>query len=462
LIYSVNKLILGKIRLGVLPTLKLKIIITRFFNKFSRPITYFTIIVIPIFIYFTASIVNPGDKPKYINESSDSSPFVHYSIRQFSDNKSVKDYLARLKKYNYKPKNAGVYMASLNDSIIFCDHNSDVYFNPASIIKILTSIYAVKKWGGDFQFTTELGISFKEGLKGNARKVFLHTDGDPLLKTRDLQMAFNQLKKYGINSISDTLLINPLIKVNYLHSKADTKYIINKLLRRSGIKMRGKIIIKNFDHFSGKVIGTRKSPRLKDILQQQNYHSINSIAERMGDAFGGPDSLTNYFSKISGLGKNQFAIKSCSGLGENRLTPKNIFTILQDLVITMKQASIPMEKILPANGVDGSTIANRLRQMRFRGKLLAKTGTLITTDEGVSSIAGYINTTKHGLVPFSIMNINGEVSFFIKEQNRFLENSIESIGFDLLSFSRPRLNKSWIYSAREWTYSRRDTILVKE
>ena len=250
MINSVNKSILGKIRLGVLPTLKLKIIRIGFFNKFSKPITYFTIIAIPVFIYFTSDFVNPEDKPKDINESSGSSPFIHYSIRQFSDNRTITDYLARLKRYNYKPKNAGVYIASLNDSIIFCDHNSDEYFNPASIIKILTSIYAIKKWGGNFQFTTKLGISIKKGLKGNARIVFLHTDGDPLLRTRDLQMAFNQLKNYGINYISDTLLINPLIKVNYLNSNADTKYIINKLLPlfiRNRLQILRNIYIFKFD-----------------------------------------------------------------------------------------------------------------------------------------------------------------------------------------------------------------------
>ena len=60
------------------------------------------------------------------------------------------------------------------------------------------------------------------------------------------------------------------------------------------------------------------------------------------------------------------------------------------------------------------------------------------------------------------MNINGEVSFFIKEQNRFLGNAIESIGFDLLTFSRPQLNKSWIYSAREWNSTLKDTLIIKE
>jgi D-alanyl-D-alanine carboxypeptidase/D-alanyl-D-alanine-endopeptidase (penicillin-binding protein 4) len=372
------------------------------------------------------------------------------SIREMADNTAVKKYISSLKRYNYSEENIGLYFATANDSIIFAELNSEKPFNPASLIKLLTTLYALETWSQEYVFHTYIGISDTvDSLPSVISYAFIYGEGDPLLHKRDIQMAFNRLRKSGIRKIADSLIINPMIMMNYNHTKRDTKYLLNKLIRRAGIRFTGKIVYRN-EMPPGKIVATRKSPELIEILRQLNAHSINPIADRLGLVFGGPGTLENYFARLSGKDTSAFVIASCSGLGQNRLSPRDISIILRALKIKAEKSGIPLTKILPLNGIDGSSVANRLREMRFRRTFLAKSGTLIMTDSGVSALAGYIRTQNYGLVLFALMNMDGEVSFFRKRQDTFLRNLLANPIIYPVPFPRENVPRTWIYSARKW------------
>lgn len=380
----------------------------------------------------------------------------YFSLRYFTGRKHLNSYVATLKKYMLSEKNAGIYVADLGGDVIFSKLNSDKFFNPASIIKFMTTSMALNKWGPDFNFTSSVLIEKSQTKQSSIKKVYIDSDGDPLLRSRDLQMAFNQIRSAGIKRITNALIINPLVKVNAIHNDRDTKYILNKLMRRAGLRFQGKIIIKNFNPDSLTVLVQRKSPDLIKILYEMNAHSINPLAERLGEALGGPSALENYLLSLTAYDSASFEIASCSGLGENRFTPRQVVEILSKIKFRLDSLDIPIQMILPSMGLDGSTLGNRLREMKYRGTIVAKTGTLIATDDGVSSLAGFINTLDYGILPFCIMNKNGEVSFFIKQQNYFLRLFLNELNSNLEKFEQINPRKYWIYAAKKWEKPKQD------
>ena len=79
----------------------------------------------------------------------------------------------------------------MDGSKVFADLNSNVAFNPASVIKIGTSFAALSKFGADRQFETAVyadGALNKKvrSLKGD---LILMSDGDPNLNTPDIEIA---------------------------------------------------------------------------------------------------------------------------------------------------------------------------------------------------------------------------------------------------------------------------------
>jgi D-alanyl-D-alanine carboxypeptidase/D-alanyl-D-alanine-endopeptidase (penicillin-binding protein 4) len=65
-------------------------------------------------------------------------------------------YLTRLALKGFSPEAQGLFIESMDGSTIYADHQSDVAFNPASVIKLATSLTALQKFGPDFHFETSI------------------------------------------------------------------------------------------------------------------------------------------------------------------------------------------------------------------------------------------------------------------------------------------------------------------
>src|SRR5678816_235161 len=63
-------------------------------------------------------------------------------------------YLTQLALKGFRLESQGLLIESLDGSTIYADHQSDVAFNPASVIKVATSYTALQKFGPDFHFET--------------------------------------------------------------------------------------------------------------------------------------------------------------------------------------------------------------------------------------------------------------------------------------------------------------------
>jgi len=188
----------------------------------------------------------------------------------------------------------------------------------------------------------------------------------------------------------------------------------------------------------GTVHGTRLashiSESLRDILFYQNAHSSNPIAERTGEAVGGPKAVESFLVKDVGIPQTDISISHCSGLDFNRITPRATIQLFREFVFWLNLSNLQPQDVLPVAGVDAGTLQRRFVGEEFRGAIIGKTGTLPGTDGGVSTLAGIAYTRDRGPVLFAIFNTKGAVATYRRLQDTFLK------GFILESGGMPETN----------------------
>jgi D-alanyl-D-alanine carboxypeptidase/D-alanyl-D-alanine-endopeptidase (penicillin-binding protein 4) len=180
---------------------------------------------------------------------------------------------------------------------------------------------------------------------------------------------------------------------------------------------------------------------LRDILFYQNAHSVNPIADRLGEAVGGPKGVEQFLIKDLGIARNDITISRCSGLEYNRITARATVMMFRELVFWLNLNNMQPQDVLPVAGVDAGTLQRRFTGEEYRGAVIGKTGTLPGTDGGVSTLAGIIYTRDFGPVLFAIFNTKGSVSTYRRLQDDFLKGFIaESGGVPDVNVSLHRLN----------------------
>jgi D-alanyl-D-alanine carboxypeptidase/D-alanyl-D-alanine-endopeptidase (penicillin-binding protein 4) len=100
-------------------------------------------------------------------------------------------------------------------------------------------------------------------------------------------------------------------------------------------------------------------------------------------------------------GVSPVLIQTASGLGENRLSPRQIVAMLRGFRTAAAELGVGIEHLLPVAGCDPGTVHAsfpRLSAPPFATALVAKTGTLTSTDGGITVLAGFLNTAQGEVV----------------------------------------------------------------
>ena len=72
---------------------------------------------------------------------------------------------------------------------------------------------------------------------------------------------------------------------------------------------------------------------------------------------------------------------------------------------------------MPVAGIDPGTLEDRFNGLTWRGSVIAKTGTLVRTDGGASSLVGQMRAANGEVLLFVIMNQRGSVWRFRENQD---------------------------------------------
>jgi D-alanyl-D-alanine carboxypeptidase/D-alanyl-D-alanine-endopeptidase (penicillin-binding protein 4) len=313
----------------------------------------------------------------------------------------------------------------MDGQFILASHEADQNFNPASVIKIATSMAALERFGPDHRFETAFYVDGPVSggvLEGD---LILVSEGDPVLDTNDLVRLAREVIRSGIQRVEGRLVVTGPFTVGNLHDRRQVRDYLIRTLRRAGLRVPDEV---SSGPVAGEQIALRRSEPLRDIVFYQNAHSVNETADRLGEAVGGPRAVEEYLIRKIGLADEDIRVARASGLRSNRITARGTVQLLKRLVEWVEAHDMEPEDILPVAGVDAGTLRLRLNRRSEQGAVVAKTGTLVSTDGGVSALAGILYTEEYGPVLFAILNARGPVLEYRRFQDQFVRDMLEEYG----------------------------------
>ncbi|BDA39570.1 D-alanyl-D-alanine carboxypeptidase [Candidatus Atelocyanobacterium thalassae] len=145
------------------------------------------------------------------------------------------------------------------------------------------------------------------------------------------------------------------------------------------------------------------SKTLKSWINITNLKSNNYYADTLLRYVGGHQTAKNTLAEL-GIDSNSFRQVDGSGLSRrNVATPRSLVTILRATYYTAAKKHFYTS--LPVAGLTG-TLRHRMKSTPAQGFVYAKTGTL----RNVRALSGYINHPYFGMVVFSVLVNNSNVS----------------------------------------------------
>jgi D-alanyl-D-alanine carboxypeptidase/D-alanyl-D-alanine-endopeptidase (penicillin-binding protein 4) len=326
----------------------------------------------------------------------------------------------------------GVLIETLDGGQALAALNANVTFNPASVMKLATSLAALARCGPDYRFRTNFLADGAVDVRSRTLEGDLVVEGgaDPMFSLYDVDEVATQLSRLGISRVTGRLRISGqfyYFATGY-HSNLSLETSATKLraaLQKAGIKISGDT---GFGEKSGSLLLSHYSDPLVSILLFQNAHSSNAIAEVVGASLGGPEAIQNYLVKELGISESDVFVGRASGLDFNRITPKAALRVLRKLIEVLADHSLKPEDVMAVAGIDSGTLQRRLVRDDVRGSVIAKTGTLVSIDNGVSTLVGIAYTRAHGPVLFAVFNSGGNVRAYRRLQDQFIEQVIAEEG----------------------------------
>lgn len=340
----------------------------------------------------------------------------------------------------------GVLVESVDGHVVSSQSETET-FNPASTMKLATALIALRTFGPDHRFATGVwtdGVLDKTtgALNGN-----LYISGrDPSFHYEHAVLLARELNNLGIKEVSGNLIVAPGFTMNFSPSAArsgnqlyDTldstlryaeavrawnyeRTLLNdraSLEKVPSVAVLGEVAVAPVAP-SAKLLLTQKSSKLVDVLKVLLCYSNNFMADRIGEALGGPDSVRQQLIAELNIAPEELRISHLSGLGANRASPRAMMKIYRALRAELQKAGLTPAAIMPVAGIDPGTLEDRFTGLQWRGSVIAKTGTLVRTDGGASALVGQMKAANGEVLLFVIMNQRGSVSRFRENQDYFV------------------------------------------
>jgi serine-type D-Ala-D-Ala carboxypeptidase/endopeptidase (penicillin-binding protein 4) len=301
---------------------------------------------------------------------------------------------------NEAPETHGVLIESLNQEHLFASHNADVTFNPASLIKLATSLVALRRFGADYRFRTQLYADGQVERDGTFRGLLFFVGNDPTFGDLAASMIAAELRARGIKKIVGGIMVSPDFCFNFSESAEDSAVRLGKALRLGDVTTAVAAAPP-----AGSPLFAFASYPLRSVLLYMNARSSNFISERIGALIGGPAAVQKFLVEELKLPAAQVTIDRVSGREHNRMTPRGLLAVIRALVEEAAHQGLRPEDIMPVASDDAGTLRRRLAGTGLEGAVIGKTGTLTSeVDGGMASLAGVIYTYDKGLIVFAILD----------------------------------------------------------
>ncbi|HEX7177624.1 MAG TPA: D-alanyl-D-alanine carboxypeptidase [Pyrinomonadaceae bacterium] len=310
------------------------------------------------------------------------------------------------------PARHGVHIESIDGKSVLASHNPDLPFNPASLLKLATSLAVLRAFGPDHRFETRVYTDGVVGpdktLKGN----LVLAGNDPMFGDVAASLVARELRARGVEKVSGELLVTPGFSFNYAEKADDSAERVAKVM-----EMKEKATGVG-ETPAGEPRFVVKSYPLREILLYMNAHSNNFVAERLGALVGGPEGLKRFLVEELKLPAEQVEVERTSGRENNRMTARGIVSVVRALKAEAERHGMRVEDLMPVASDDAGTLRRRLEGTPLEGATIGKTGTLTAeVDGGMASLAGVVFTETAGMVAFAILDQGSRIA-----ENRELED----------------------------------------
>lgn len=320
-------------------------------------------------------------------------------------------------------------------------------FNPASAMKLVTALAALRSLGPQHRFSTAVWTTGEfDAASGTINGDLIVSGLDPSFNYAQAIAIAHELNRLGVRNITGDLIVAPRFTMNYDGSSqrsGERFYDTLDAARRSATATRawiesrqtignaaalqtvpsvvvmGAVYVDNVPP-GARVLVTHRSSRLVDVLKVLLCYSNNFMAERLGDSVGGTAGLRLLLTDTLRLDPSQIRVASTSGLGINRLTPRQMMRVYRALIDELAKHNLTVADIMPVAGVDPGTLQRRFTSYPSRASVIAKTGTLGRTDGGVSALVGHMRAANGETLLFVIFNQRGSVARFRSAQDEFI------------------------------------------
>lgn len=284
------------------------------------------------------------------------------------------------------------------DGTVVASQLPDNAFNPASAIKLLTAYGALKTWGAEHRFKTTVYTDGQVDSETGVLTGNLYVMGnDPDFKKADAGALAQSLLDHGVEKVDGDLIVSNQFSLYSGQDSARSASALKKILTSGSagvrISIEGAVAIGSAPE-NATELASHNSERLQDTLKVMLSRSLNGVADRMGTVLGGPAALEELASANLGVHPS---LSSTSGLGVNRITPKQMMVVLKGLELELARNGLEFKSIMPLAGIDDGTLEKRFTSADERGSVIAKTGTLTTTDGGASTLVGVMRSAQEDL-----------------------------------------------------------------
>jgi serine-type D-Ala-D-Ala carboxypeptidase/endopeptidase (penicillin-binding protein 4) len=356
---------------------------------------------------------------------------------------AIDQYLISLKAMGLNPAQQGIWLQT--DSVPLVNQQANIPLPAASLTKSATTLAALKTWGFDKKFDTNIAKLPNSKIQGDTLvgDLVIQGAGDPLFVWEDAQALAYTLNKIGIKQVSGNLQIVGNFAMNYQRDPQKAGELLkqglsgatlaqsltaaqlkdvnviqaqtNKLAGKFQVKIAGSVLMVSEMPQNADVIIKHRSLPLLDIIREMNIYSNNEIAQMLADSVGGHEQVMQITAKAAEFIPGEIQLINGSGLGvQNQIAPHAVSQIFRAIHRLAKPQNLTVADLFPSSGTDSK---GSMLDRKMPIGTTVKTGTL----NEVSALTGALPTRDRGLVWFTIINHGTQIAQLRQQQDRLLQ-----------------------------------------
>ncbi len=356
---------------------------------------------------------------------------------------AIDQYLLSLKAMGLNPAQQGIWLQT--DSVPLVNQQANVPLPAASLTKSATTLAALKTWGFDKKFDTNIAKLPDSRIQGDTLvgDLVIQGAGDPLFVWEDAQALAHTLNKMGIKQVSGNLQIVGNFAMNYQRDPQKAGELLkqglsgatlaqsltaaqlkdvnviqaqtNKLAGKFQVKIAGAVLVAIDLPQNAEVIIKHRSLPLPDIIREMNIYSNNEIAQMLADSVGGQDKVMQITASAAEFVPSEIQLVNGSGLGvQNQIAPHAVSQVFRAIHRLARPQNLTVADLFPASGTDSK---GSMLDRKMPIGTTVKTGTL----NEVSALTGALPTRDRGLVWFTIINRGTQIPQLRQQQDRLLQ-----------------------------------------